>query len=57
MLAFECNVVELGALKTEVIHTVVDKFLTELQAQLDEKRVVLEVDNKARTWLAEKGYD
>ena len=24
---------------------------------MDEKRVVLEVDNKARTWLAEKGYD
>jgi ATP-dependent Clp protease ATP-binding subunit ClpA len=35
----------------------VDKFLTELQAQLDEKRVVLDVDSKARTWLAENGYD
>ena len=34
-----------------------DKFLTELQAQLDEKRVVLDVDGKARTWLAENGYD
>jgi len=51
------SIVQFGSLKTEVIHTVVDKFLTELQAQLDEKRVVLEVDNKARTWLAEKGYD
>ena len=50
-------IVQFGALKTEVIHTVVDKFLTELQAQLDEKRVVLEVDNKARTWLADNGYD
>ena len=51
------SIVQFGALKTEVIHTVVDKFLTELQAQLDEKRVVLEVDNKARSWLADKGYD
>ena len=24
---------------------------------MDEKRVVLEVDTKARTWLAENGYD
>ncbi len=51
------SIVQFGSLKTEVIHTVVDKFLTELQAQLDEKRVVLEVDNRARTWLADKGYD
>jgi ATP-dependent Clp protease ATP-binding subunit ClpA len=51
------SIVQFGALKTEVIHTVVDKFLTELQAQLDEKRVVLEVDSKARSWLAENGYD
>jgi ATP-dependent Clp protease ATP-binding subunit ClpA len=36
---------------------VVDKFLTELQAQLDEKHVVLHVDDAAKLWLAEKGYD
>ena len=35
----------------------VDKFLVELQAQLDERGVVLNVDDAARTWLAEKGYD
>jgi ATP-dependent Clp protease ATP-binding subunit ClpA len=28
-----------------------------LQAQLDEKKVVLDVDQKARDWLAENGYD
>ena len=32
-------------------------FLTELQAQLDEKHVVLHVDEAAKVWLAEKGYD
>jgi ATP-dependent Clp protease ATP-binding subunit ClpA len=31
--------------------------LTELQAQLDEKRVTLEVDEEAREWLAREGYD
>ena len=41
----------------DVILTVVDKFLTELQGQLDEKRVQLEVDEEARLWLVEKGYD
>ena len=41
----------------EVIHTVLDKFLTELQAQLDEKKVTLEVEKDAREWLAENGYD
>ncbi|QYK02747.1 ATP-dependent Clp protease ATP-binding subunit ClpA [Shewanella psychrotolerans] len=40
-----------------VIAKVVDKFLVELQAQLDDKSVVLEVSDEARTLLAEKGYD
>ncbi|WP_414429874.1 ATP-dependent Clp protease ATP-binding subunit ClpA [Alcanivorax sp. IL3] len=44
-------------LTSEVILGVVDKFLVELQAQLDEKGVVLNVDKAARTWLADKGYD
>ena len=50
-------IVQFSALKLEVVKTVVDKFLTELQAQLDEKRVTLEVDEAARSWLAREGYD
>lgn len=49
--------VQFGSLSEEVIHTVVDKFLVELQAQLDEKRVALDVDESARSWLVAKGYD
>jgi len=49
--------IQFKALDTEVIHNVVDKFLVELQAQLDDKKVVVEVDEVARAWLAEKGYD
>ena len=41
----------------EVILLVVDKFIVELQAQLDKKSVNLELTPKAREWLADKGYD
>jgi ATP-dependent Clp protease ATP-binding subunit ClpA len=50
-------IVMFAPLPFEVILTVVDKFLTELQTQLDEKRVSLEVDDEARDWLAREGYD
>ncbi|MBU2977063.1 ATP-dependent Clp protease ATP-binding subunit ClpA [Alteromonas sp. C1M14] len=44
-------------LDTDVILQVVDKFIIELQAQLDTKGVSLEVTAAARAYLAEKGYD
>ncbi|MCW8092465.1 ATP-dependent Clp protease ATP-binding subunit ClpA [Alteromonas sp. ASW11-130] len=44
-------------LDVEVILQVVDKFIIELQAQLDVKGVSLEVSQGARSYLAEKGYD
>ena len=50
-------IVQFSPLQLEVIKTVVDKFLVELQAQLDEKQVQIEVDEEARNWLAEQGYD
>ncbi len=51
------SIVQFGSLPMDVVITVVDKFLTELQAQLDDKRVTLEVDDEAREWLAREGYD
>ncbi|MEB3754221.1 ATP-dependent Clp protease ATP-binding subunit ClpA [Acinetobacter sp. MD2(2019)] len=51
------SVIQFKALPVMVIESVVDKFLTELQAQLDDKKVVLEVDQSARDWMAENGYD
>ncbi|MGB0360233.1 MAG: AAA family ATPase, partial [Endozoicomonas sp.] len=50
-------IIPFGALNDEIIKHVVDKFLTELQAQLDEKMVQLDVDDKARSWLSEEGFD
>ena len=51
------SIVQFQPLGEDVILTVVDKFLTELQGQLDEKRVTIDVDEEARLWLVEKGYD
>ncbi|AGB78880.1 MULTISPECIES: ATP-dependent Clp protease ATP-binding subunit ClpA [Pseudocitrobacter] len=51
------NIIWFDHLSTEVIHQVVDKFIVELQVQLDQKGVSLEVTQEARNWLAEKGYD
>ena len=50
-------IVQFKSLPMSVIKTVVDKFLTELQAQLDAKKVELDVDESARDWLATEGYD
>ncbi|MFZ3389245.1 MULTISPECIES: ATP-dependent Clp protease ATP-binding subunit ClpA [Buttiauxella] len=51
------NIIWFNHLSTDVIHQVVDKFIVELQVQLDQKGVSLEVSQEARDWLAEKGYD
>ncbi len=50
-------IVQFHALDFEHILRVVDKFLIELEMQLQEKRVVLHVDAGARRWLAEHGFD
>jgi ATP-dependent Clp protease ATP-binding subunit ClpA len=51
------NIIWFNSLDEIVIHQVVDKFIVELQAQLDVRGVSLEVAEDARHWLAVKGYD
>ena len=50
-------IIQFNALPMDVVKTVVDKFLVELQAQLDGKKVELDVDESAREWIAREGYD
>jgi len=50
-------VVQFNSLDFEHILRVVDKFLIELETQLQEKHVSLHVDADARRWLAENGFD
>ncbi len=44
-------------LKREEMGAIVEIQLGRLQKLLDERKITLEVDEDARTWLADKGYD
>jgi ATP-dependent Clp protease ATP-binding subunit ClpA len=50
-------IVQFGPLDEKTIGHVVDKFIIELESQLEEKRVTIQVDENARAWLAEHGFD
>ena len=49
-------VIHFGPLAPTTIRTVVDKFLVELQVQLDPKKVQLHVDESAVDWFIANGY-
>ncbi len=49
--------IQFKPLDSATIAFVVDKFIIELEAQLEDKNVTLEVDSTARQWLAQHGYD
>jgi len=48
--------VAFSSLPTDVIEKIVDKQIDELRAQLVEKKVVLQLTEPARLWLAEHGF-
>ena len=50
-------VISFKPLSPQTIAHVVDKFIVELEGQLEEKGVNIEVDASARAWLARHGYD
>jgi ATP-dependent Clp protease ATP-binding subunit ClpA len=50
-------IISFGALTMPIIERVVDKFMLELDVQLNEKRVFVQITPEARHYLAEKGYD
>jgi len=51
------SIVWFNSLDHSIIDQVVDKFVVEVQAQLDNKSVTLDVSKEARSWLVTKGYD
>ena len=51
------NIVWFNHLSNDVIQQVIDKFIVELQAQLDDKGVSLELTKDAKAWFSEHGYD
>jgi ATP-dependent Clp protease ATP-binding subunit ClpA len=50
-------VIQFGGLDQDTIERVVDKLLVEAEAQLEQKRVSISVDEPARRWIAKRGYD
>lgn len=50
-------VIGFKSLTPEVMNRVVDKFIMELEVQLDDRDVTIELDEEARKWLAKRGYD
>ncbi|MCH8506853.1 MAG: AAA family ATPase, partial [Ectothiorhodospiraceae bacterium] len=50
-------IIQFNGLDPATVRRVVDKFIEELSLQLAEKQVELKVDEAAREWLAEHGYD
>ena len=50
-------VIQFEALKPEVVRHVVDKFLVQVEVQLEGKNVHIEFDEAARAWLVDNGYD
>ncbi len=50
-------VVQFRSLDARTVVRVVDKLIVELEAQLQDKLVTLELDDAAREWIAERGYD
>ena len=50
-------IIPFASLPNNVVSKVVDKFIIELEAQLEDRRVTIELTSGAREWLAKKGYD
>ena len=50
-------IVSFDPLTPEVMETIVEKFILQLESQLAERRVAISLQPEARAWLAEKGYD
>ncbi len=51
------SVIQFGSLDQDTIERVVDKLLIEAEAQFEQKRVSLSVNDLARRWIAKRGYD
>ncbi|MHC9418580.1 ATP-dependent Clp protease ATP-binding subunit ClpA [Sphingomonas citri] len=50
-------IVPFGYLPPEVVARVVDKFILQLELQLADRDVHIKLDDEAKKWLTDKGYD
>ena len=50
-------IIQFQSLDQKTIGSVVDKFIAQLESQLSDRKVELIVDQAARAWIGEQGYD
>ena len=51
------SIIHFNHLSKDVVLSIVDKFIIEIEAQLDDKSVTLSIDIETKKLLAEKGFD
>jgi ATP-dependent Clp protease ATP-binding subunit ClpA len=51
------SIIQFASLDVQSVKRVVDKLVVELESKLDNSNVTLELDDAARNWIAERGYD
>ena len=50
-------IIQFASLDNQSVKRVVDKLVVELESKLDNNNVTLELDDDARDWIADRGYD
>jgi len=50
-------IITFGGLTPEIIDRVVEKFILQLEVQLEDRNVSIEITKAARDWLAKRGFD
>jgi len=51
------SIIPFDHLTHDIVGQVVDKFISRLETQLSDRNVAVNLDDAARKWLAERGYD
>ena len=51
------SIIHFNHLNPEIVLSIVEKFIIQVEAQLDEKGVTLSINKSAKNYLAKKGYD
>ena len=49
--------IQFNPLDHETVMYIVDKFVAQLEAQLESKKIEIQVEPSAKAWIAERGYD
>ena len=50
-------IIAFAGLSKEIISKVVEKFIMQLEVQLEDRNVSIEISEEARSWIGSKGYD